>query len=207
MIEITTAATDRTLLSLTEARVAAGLASTDTSQDATIETLRARISATLARECGVVTDGVTPATLRQETITETVRLAASEEHLLLSRLPIVSITSITEDGIALDTDEFETNRGTGQVWRLDSDTRIYWPAVKVTIVYVAGWATVPDDLKLAASRLVSDFYSAGTRDPNLRRIRIEGQSEREYWVAPTSDPAISQEVLDLIAPYRQNWIG
>lgn len=47
---------------------------------------------------------------------------------------------------------------------------------------------------------MSGPYNLGDR--NLRREKIEGVIEREYWVGPTSDPAIPQEIMDLIGPYK-----
>jgi hypothetical protein len=88
------------------------------------------------------------------------------------------------------------------LYRLVDDNRVLWCASKVVIVYVAGWAAVPPDLKAAAKKLVTALWSESTRDPNLKRERSEF-GELEYWVPPTTDPLLSAEIQDLLRPYRE----
>ena len=80
------------------------------------------------------------------------------------------------------------------------------PSGKITVVYVAGYETVPADVKLAASKAVALLNTEAGRDPNLKREDIPGLIEREWWVAPSSDPLLSNEISELLAPYRQYWI-
>tara|TARA_R110000868_G_scaffold361938_3_gene623962 strand:- start:2416 stop:3057 length:642 start_codon:yes stop_codon:yes gene_type:complete len=202
MLTVTTAAPDRSLLTATELRAAIGVA--DASQDAALATIGARVSATIARLCRVAEAAPSPVTLRSEVLTEVFRLNVGTEELILARRPVASITSVVADDVTLETTEYETEAGPGLLFYLCDDYRTMWTAAKITVVYTAGWDTVPEDLKLAAAKLVGDIYHAGTRDPNLRRHRVEGVGEREYWVSPASDPLASQEVMQLLAPYT-NW--
>jgi len=66
------------------------------------------------------------------------------------------------------------------------------------VTYGAGWATVPDDLACAAIKFVQAEWTQGSRDPLLRRVRVEGVSEREYWVDPTKESVIPAEVVDIL---------
>jgi hypothetical protein len=92
--------------------------------------------------------------------------------------------------------------------RLTDDNETVWPGCKIVVTYSAGWQTVPDDLKLAAVKLAAVLWSEGERiDPNLKRESIPGVIDREYWVAPSGDTLIPQEVLDLLAPYMNHYIG
>lgn len=205
MLVVTTPAEDPKLLTAEEMRAAVGV--TGSGSDTVLATLNGRISRAIASHCRVATAGVAVPTLRQETLTETFRTGMSRERLLLSRRPIVSVTSVVEDGETLASADYEIDAASGILLRLENDEPAAWSWQKITVVYVAGWATVPDDLKLAASKLASEIYTVGTRDPNLKRVKVEGVDEREFWVAPSSDPLISAEVDALLAPYMNTWLG
>lgn len=202
MLTITTTATDTSLLTIAELRAAAG--ATDASHDTELQTVGARVSATIARLCQVRDVPPTPPTLREETLTQVFRQYSGADELTLARRPVTSITSVVVDDVTLETTEYELDVAAGLLYRLCDDYRTPWTGAKATIVFVAGWSTVPDDLKLAASKMVTDIYTTASRDPNLKRHRIEGVGEREYWVSPSSDPLVSQEVMELLTPYV-NW--
>lgn len=197
ILTVVTAAADRSLLTQAEARAAIGDASAD------VTALIARTSAAIVRACMIAAAGVVPPTLRLETLSEQFRLKSGREQLALARFPIVSLDSVTEDGTALDLDyDCEFDAGSGLVYRLSSDTRICWPCGRIVFDYSAGWETVPDDLKLAASKLAAVFCSEGSKvDQGLKRESIPGVIDREWWVGPSGDPAIPVEVMDLLKPY------
>lgn len=202
MIFSVTANTDRSLLTTAEARAAIG----DESADVTA--LINRVSAAITRACRVPTAGATPPTLRLETVTAIYRFKCSHAFLIMPRRPIVSVTSIVENDVTLDTDDYEIDGAAGMIKRLSDDSETSWPSGKITVVAACGWATVPDDLKLAAMKLCGVIHSEGERvDPNLKAIDIPGVESREYWVSPSSDTLMPQEVLDLLAPYMNHVVG
>lgn len=206
-LTISVAASDRSLLSIAEMRTAAGVP--DASQDAFLATLADMTDDALARVCGLAEAPPTPPTFRVETMTEVMRDCSRAPHLLLARRPVVSVASVTIDGTELDAAEYEVIAETGFLYRLSSDARIVWTFDKATIVYQAGWATVPPALKLAAMKTLRTFWHENGpdgHDPNLKRTRIEGVGEREYWVSPASDPLLSREITELLAPFREGLI-
>lgn len=209
MLSVTTVATDLNLLTSAELRAAIGVE--DSSKDAALVTLGKRVSSTIAKACKVEADGAVPPTLRLETLTETFRLKSSHVELVLSRRPAISITSVTEDNIALTAADYELEKGSGILRRLDgSDNPSCWAAAKIVVVYPAGWQTVPDDLKLAATKLAAAFWSEGQKiDPSLKRESIPGVIEQEWWVGPSDDPIIPQEVMDLLnaGGYVNHWVS
>lgn len=202
MLTVTTPAEDRSLLTIAELRAACGVS--DASKDAALATIGARVSAAIARLCRVSEDAPNPVTLRSEVLTEVFRLKRGVEELILSRRPVTAIASVVADDVALDEDEYEVEAATGLLFFLVDDYRTMWTATKITVAYTAGWSTVPDDLKAAAAKLAADMYQTGTRDPNLKRVDVEGIGTKEYWVPPASDPLASQEVMELLSPYM-NW--
>lgn len=199
---------------MAEIRLATGKA---TGYVTELNALNSRVSSTIARVCKVVASGVTVPTLRQETLTETIRDGINSipffatrqmrTQIVLSRRPMGSVTSIVENDVTLTADEYEYDANSGLVLRLQDDNICTWSRGKITVVYVAGWAVVPDDLKLAASKLASLFWTESTRDANLKRVKVEGISEREYWVPPTTDPLIPNEVMSLLGPYTNYFVG
>lgn len=199
---VTTPAVDTSLLTIAELRFAAGVAGSD--KDADLIVLGRRVSTALARRCCVVDDGVNPPTLLRETCTEVFRWAGCGP-LRLSRAPVTSVVSVVISGSTIAAENYEISGGSA-LHSLAGDVLSSWPAGKITVVYEAGYSAAPDDLKLAASKLVTALYSETARDPNLKREDIPGVREVEYWVAPSDDPLLSQEISDLIAPYVQRWI-
>lgn len=199
---VTTPASDLSLLTIAELRAAAGV--TDGSQDAELTVLGLRVSASIARQCNVLEDGVNPPTLLRETCTEIFRWTGCGP-LRLSRRPVTSVTSVTVDGSLIDAADYEISGGSN-LYRLSGDELSEWASGKITVVYDAGYDPAPDDLKLAASKLVTSVNSETARDPSLKRVHTYDVEEIEYWVAPTNDPLLSAEISDLLAPYRQNWI-
>lgn len=197
ILTVTTAASDRNLLTLAELRAAAGVE--DNSKDVALTALGNRISASITAACNVRAAGVTPPTLRQETLSEAFRITGDPEGLILARRPVVAVTSITELDASLDPDyDFEVDAVSGMVYRLSSDDRRCWPCGKIVVVYSAGWATVPEDLKFAASKFVQAVIQQGDRDPLLKSKTTEGVSSFEWWVDPTKDSIVPGEVMDLL---------
>lgn len=200
---VTSAASDTSLLTIEELRAAAGV--TGSAEDARLQTLGRQVSLSIAAQCGVAADGINPATLLSETCSEVFRLRDKSASIRLSRRPVTTIASVVENDETLAADGYELDKASGLLRRLCDDSPSNWPCGKITIAYTAGHATAPADLKLAASKLVTALYAETARDPSLKRERVDGVSELEYWVAPSDDPLLSQEIRDLIAPYKQWW--
>ena len=199
---VTTAASNLSLLTVEELRAAAGVS--DTGHDMALAELGQQLSTALARRCMIVDDGVHPPTLLSEGCTEVFRWNGCGP-LSMARRPVTEIASVSINGAAIDASGYELANGRN-LHRLSGDALVSWPTAKITVVYTAGFLTVPPDLKLAASKLATALYKETARDPNLKREDIPGIREVEYWVAPTTDPLLSREISDLLAPYVERWI-
>lgn len=205
---VVTAATDLKLLTITELRRAAEVS--DDSRDPDLLALGVRVAEALTGACRIATDGAVPPTLRLETLEDTFRLNKHSgrrqqqvdlEVIHLSRRPIVSISSVVEAGVTLDPSSYEVMAGSGALTRLFNDCPYKWALGKIVVSYTAGWAVVPQNLKLAASKLVGSIWSSPI-DPNERRINLPGVIEKERWVGPKDEPLISAEIIELLGPYR-----
>jgi hypothetical protein len=206
MFSVTTVNTDRSLLTLAEIRAAVGVS--DGSKDSVLVPLGDRVSATITRACMVSRDGAMPPTLRLEAVSDTYRqhgwrpaqwLAGGQQSLVLSRRPVTTIASVTVDSVVLTADtDYEVDKASGLLFRLSNGVRVGWCGFVVVVAYSAGYETVPDDLKLAASMFVQSLSQQGSRDPLLKRVMIPDVIEKEFWVDPTKDIGVPAEVMDLL---------
>lgn len=98
--------------------------------------------------------------LAQEAITE--RVDGNRTDLMLTTLPIVSLTSVTgADGGALDVPSLDLNAEQGII-RYTPIASIIFPMPWYTVVYQAGYATaaaLPDDLVEAVRLMTQHFYA------------------------------------------------
>lgn len=205
MITIASPNTDRSLLTLAEIRVAAGLGASDNSKDATLVPLGAYVAASITSACKVAKSGIIPPTLRLETVSETFLFNTLTKSLVLSRKPVTAVASVTVDDSLLSDVDYETDTASGIIYRTTTagtsprDPWGWWATGSTVVEYTAGYAIVPDDLKYAAIKFIQSEVTTGSRDPNLKRLRIDGVSEREWWVSdkPVTS-SLPGEVMDIL---------
>lgn len=195
MLTIASPNTDRSLLTTAELRGAAGVG--DNSRDAELIPLGRYVSAMITKACRVSAAAGIPPTLRSEAVVETFRIGCKQGSVVLSRRPVTEISAVSEDGEDLADGDYEID-GSGILYRLSSNVRSEWLRAEVSVSYTAGWATVPDDLKYAAIKFVRAELTTGSRDPLLKRLKVDGISEREWWVEPTKDTVVPSDVLDIL---------
>lgn len=198
---ISTPAPSSTLLSVQQRRDAIG--ATDGSLDPKLAALDAAVAQAIADECSVAVGKGGQPTLKQETLTETVR-GACGEVLVLSRRHQIEITSIVADGATLAAEDYSVDPESGIVARLSAGLPIYWSAQKIVVVYQAGFAdgSIPADLQQAASDFIRLQYALTSRDPALKSetVDIPGvmRTERSYWVGSVPGQS-SDAVPDIVA--------
>ncbi|MCS0501617.1 hypothetical protein [Ancylobacter mangrovi] len=210
MLTIVTPADDRNLLSIEQLRVAAGFASGDASNDMDLARIGLGVSDRIARECGIAGDGVRPPTLKRETVEQTFRLSCPVSLLLLARRFVSGVTSVSIDGEAAATSDYELDASAGMLRRLRESRPAMWQPATVVITYAAGFDDVPGDLVLAASVAVQEQWSATQRDPLLKRDRVDGIGEQEFWVGGiggAAPSAFSSTVQALLEPFRTMWVS
>lgn len=72
--------------------------------------------------------------------------------IMLDEVPITAISSITDDGSLIDSDDYTWNAD-GYVQLLE-DSEFSDVRNGVCAIYTAGWAAIPDDIQIATARLV-----------------------------------------------------
>ncbi len=204
MFAVDTPASSRALLTAQELRVAVGLADSDTSQDTRLGVLGLRVSDAIARHCKVAEDGVNPPTLLSELCSETIWLDGPRDSLVLTRRFVTSVAAVAENSVVLGVGAYEVNKPAGILWRIASERRICWTGVKVVLQYSAGFAAPPSDIKQAAELYLRQLSSMTTRDPLVKRERVDNVSETEFWVGSidaSNGSALPSDVAALLTPY------
>jgi uncharacterized phiE125 gp8 family phage protein len=183
------------LVSLESAK--AHLQVTSTDDDAVLTSLIARASAAIVSYLSF-----NPNTAGYRETTET---GIGQSYVLLSRMPVSSITIVTVDGVTLSAGGYRLDSASGLLARTsDSRSRAWEGRAVVTIEYTAGYTDTPADLQQAALTLISSEWAARGKDPGLKGIGI-GSISLTYFT-PDALPSIAS-VAPLLSPYRAVGIG
>lgn len=124
--------------------------------------------------------------------------------LQLSRWPVISVTSVVENGVTLvEGTDFRVDKTNGQLIRLDLNVMPRrWPAWPIAVIYQAGFATIPSDVEEAVIRMVKTRYNARS-DSALKQENIPGVIERSWWIATGSESGnMSPDITDILDNYR-----
>ncbi len=164
-LNVITPAQNLSLVSLYEAKIALGLASsTDEALDEQLEMFIEWSSAEIAALCN--------RTFARETVIETFDTNANyNNRIYLSRYPVRTVTAISEDGEALVIDDdYSIEMASGRVTRVDAP----WSS-PASFSYTGGY-DLPNDspkaLRHAALLMTREAYNATSRgDSSVRMIR------------------------------------
>lgn len=212
MILVTQPAIDRAILTIEQLRIAAGLASDDTSKDPELEALGLTLTDWLAAYSGMATDGVHPATFKRETIRQTNLSAAMQGSLILSRRPVLEISSATCNGNLLDSATYVLDGAAGLLWRLYGDySTTSWGVGLYVTEYEAGYDTVPAFVSELIGDMVSYKWQAAGATPQVKRKEIVDITVTDYWVdsVAVSEKSKTGYPVDIearILNLRSQWI-
>lgn len=197
---VTSPASDLQLLTIYEMRAAAGIVGA--TQDPDLQAHGLKVAAAISAECAIAVGAGAEPTLKQETLTETFR-AVDAPVIVLSRRHNIDIASVTMNGTVLDETEYEVDPEGGLLYRLCNDTPVRWCARKVDVVYDAGFATVPSDLKMAAIDFFRLSWLEKDRDPSVKTEEVEipgvERVKTDYWVGSIPGEASEGAVPDVVA--------
>lgn len=146
----------------------------------------------------------------QETVSETFRAdlrwstAETVELLSLSRYPVSSITTVTEDGTALDSSGYVVDAAEGFLNKLTGNSHCHWSFCQsIVVVYVGGYSAdnIPEDLERAVIALVGDYRADAQRDPNLIEQDIVGVARYRWWAPTEAKVSMPVEISGLLDPF------
>ena len=106
--------------------------------------------------------------------------------LIAGATPPVAVT-VVESPVAQERPlaeglDFLVDAVAGQIDRLDVNARSRAWRLPTTVIYPAGYSTIPDDLQEAVILLAKMRYYARTRDPMVRSQNVEGVYSADYWL-------------------------
>lgn len=212
--KVLTPATDFRLT--TKEHVRDDLNITDGSDDAFLDRLIVQESTSVASYCNRVFAMQTYRdTWRWERGNNLVAVRNRNPLLSVRMVPLLSISSIIERGVMLTEDvDFEVDYERGYIYRLnDCDEQRQWPAVKIVVIYVAGFTlptqgangenfTLPADVEQAVIRMVKARYIARDRDPNMKSQTVPGVLETTFWIPNSDTGNMPPEIADILDNYR-----
>jgi hypothetical protein len=132
-------------------------------------------------------------------------LPGGVERLQLTRWPVVTVASVTENGSALvDGVDYRVDAENGALVRLDAG--LYprkWSAWPIAVQYDGGFSEIPEDAADAVVRMVTKRYSAKGRDATLKQESIPGVLERQFWIATGAEAGnMTPDITDILDNYR-----
>lgn len=133
------------------------------------------------------------------------QLPNRQSVIQLSRWPVVSVTSVTENGnVLVDGVGYRVDAENGALVRLGCDGYpTKWCAWPIAVQYVGGFASIPGDVADAVIRMVTKRYAAKGRDSTLKAENIPGVIDRQFWIATGEDAAnMTPDVADVLDNYR-----
>lgn len=198
LLTVTSAATLANRRLCTLAAVKAELDITVTTYDTALTALIDDVSASIASHCKRV--------LAEETVRETWRCVDCAEKLILARWPVSAVSLVSENGVELNSSDWELDGAKGFLWRLRDDARCCWSATKVVVDYTAGWRvpdqatpTLPGEISRAAVITAAAWRLARGRDPMLRSDTADGVGGSS-WIATADMGALPPQAETLLAP-------
>ncbi len=195
----------------TRANVKTAMGISDTSKDSLIDFIIPRASALIVGACGLPTDKAARLpSFGLETFRATFRergLDRGEVLTLPWRVPVASITALTEDGTSMvaATDYELVTTKPGKLRRLtDGTTPTWWSSAAIVVTFTAGWAlpgSVPLDMEAAAIDQVRGMVFAAKRDPAVRSESVPDLASKSYSLpgGDTFKGVCLPQVLDALA--------
>ena len=140
------------LCDLTSLKAALGITvnTSDAQLNAALTTSNALIAAYIRADLSDVSD---------RTFTKTIEYGT--QFLQLPVWPAISVTSISADGTALANTDYTLRKETAEVDFINVPSSGDRFGQRFTVVYKAGYATVPEDLKAACQNIAAAVYNNG----------------------------------------------
>lgn len=122
---------------------------------------------------------------------------------MLSVMSVVVTINGVEKTLVEDTD-FIVDVNKAQLIRISetSGLPINWRPYLTTIIYEAGYTTIPADIDDACSRMVKKAFWARGRDPSIMEQSQGGLGSTKYWVTTAPEGNLPPEICDILDKYR-----
>ncbi len=206
IVTVTAAATDNALTTLT--RVKSELSITVSTYDTILQQKIDEASNDIEASLGF--------RVSKETVSETFwheQYDSQPDRIFLNRTPITLLSSITMDGLTVDSSLYRVDYNTGEVFALDASGYPWrWYFQKsIVAAYAGGYilpaesnSTLPKGIEGACIDLVSSFWASRGRDPQVKSEEIPGVIRTDYWVGAVGEAGeLPPQVVMKLAPFRR----
>lgn len=192
---------------VTVARAAAELQVTDATQQALLESIIEEATAMVNTFCR--------RTFHRESAIVERQYGNGLHNILLDKMPLVSIESVTYDGDTISASDYEIwDAGAGIVFRPGTVWQRSSLGTRYIFTYTAGYilpgqsgANLPGDIQRATMEVCKGIFYARKRDSAVRSERVEGVYAVEYATSGAQggsvDNFITASVENLLMPYRK----
>jgi hypothetical protein len=214
-LTVATRATHQKLAALADLKAQLGI--TGTGDDTELGKVIARRSAVMAAYCRLAPDQNGARGFGRETL-EVTYVASDRSRdadlLLPWRVPVVSVTSVVEDGIALAAADYRLHGSSALLERLSGDDPVSWSSRKIVVTCVAGWLcfdegapTVPEDVQAVCLEECKAAWLGRKRDPLLRSEELPDVYSAGYALQGATggmegQAGLMQSTVEVLAPYR-----
>ena len=125
------------------------------------------------------------------------RVGIGWAEIVLDYFPVIGTPVVLLDGSALTEDvDFRTNADWGMLERISGDDALGWDGT-VTVDYVSGFATIPADLRLAATKQVAhEFAQSSAGGGRLGLTSTSGERGGQATFEPGGLLPAVRQVLD-----------
>ena len=211
-VNVTIPASSYDLVQLADVHTELSIPTADTSNDAWISLAITKVSTAIQNHCNRM--------FAAETLTETIypqrdsymgMVPGGLQPLQLSRWPIISVTSLTvlsppntpvtlTQGTDYILKGVRTQGDCGQLLRLNPNTGFVavWEPLPITVVYAAGYASIPADLVDACLRLITKSWWSRARDPALMERQQGGAGTERFWISTGAEGNLTPDIVDML---------
>lgn len=126
--------------------------------------------------------------IRRQTVTETLSVGSGEKYLLLTP-PILSVTSVVDNGYTVASTAYQVDGARGTIYR---DQGFIGGPSQVVVTYVAGYAAPPAALQHAVLMQVAHMWETQRTTPGARRS--------DDW-NPAQGYMVPNRVLEALRPF------
>jgi hypothetical protein len=184
------------IVSLEDAKAQLLIPSTDTTRDDQVRTMLATASTHVERYCN--------ASFRRQSITRSFNGGACTVPLTA---PVLSVTSVTVDGVALAATDYELDANAGLLWRGKSYNGLVWSpgAGNVSVTWVAGYANPPLPVVQGVLELLSHLWES--RQGTVPRFGAGGSIDPADAGNGSLTFLVPYRVREMLDPYVRPGIG
>lgn len=127
--------------------------------------------------------------------------------------PLVTVTSVTEDSVVLNSSQYRIHKPTGRIIRPDGS---FFLATETVVVYDAGFAVIPSPVLSVLDSIVLERYNKKTSGVDLnfgsdvQRISVPGSISIDFDYTLTNNDrkstfgSILGNNINILDPYRSN---